>query len=721
MPRSGWLHDRTLTAAAGGAAFVGAQFIAGKAVRDAVFLTNFEPSALPLTIIGTSILAILLVMISTKSLAKAPPAVHVPAAFLSSAAFLFVDWALIHTTPRVGAVLLYAHVSGVGPLLGSGFWLIVSERFDPRTAKRQYGWIGAAGTAGGLIGGLIAARLSTVAGPAAILPALASLHLLCAWRARTLARPPGTGAKRRAEATSSEGRSGWRVLAETSYLRELALLVLVGTIAVAFVDFVFKVQVKSSVQDGASLGRFFSLYYAAVSLFTFGVQTFGSRFVLERLGLSAAMGAPALLLGVGGTASLLTSGLGAVVAMRGGEAIFNGSLLRPAYELFFTPIPSDDRRAVKAIVDVGADRSGDIIGAGIVQFLLITMPGNHVTLLVSMAIGCSVATLVVASRVSRGYVKALEQGLRHRAIDLDPADIRDLQTRTVLRQTMRRPGADESTAHADPEVQDMLALRSRDPESVRRVLRREAGLSPALVSHVIPLLEWDPVANDAVRALRTVAEERIGELIDALMDPNRPFAVRRRLARVFSVCVSQRAVDGLLLGLEDQRFEVRYYCGRSLAAIADRNPRVQLSSARVLDVVKREVSVSRNVWEGRQLLDNVSGGDAEPLPHEEVLTVRANRALAHVFNVLALVLPSEPLRIAYHALQATDPNLRGAALEYLESVLPAEIRTGLWPFLEDDGTPRRSGRSQDEILQDLIRSHQSILLHLEALKTRRDH
>ena len=77
-------------------------------------------------------------------------------------------------------------------------------------------------------------------------------------------------------------------------------------------------------------------------------------------------------------------------------------------------------------------------------------------------------------------------------------------------------------------------------------------------------------------ALRKVAEERVGELIDALVDPNQPFAVRRRLARVFSVCVSQRAADGLLLGLDDLRFEVRFQCARSLAAILEKNPRVRI-------------------------------------------------------------------------------------------------------------------------------------------------
>ena len=62
----------------------------------------------------------------------------------------------------------------------------------------------------------------------------------------------------------------------------------------------------------------------------------------------------------------------------------------------------------------------------------------------------------------------------------------------------------------------------------------------ALNADVIVLLAWDPVAPDAADALRRVADVHVGQLIDALIDLNQDFAVRRRLARVFAVCVSQR-------------------------------------------------------------------------------------------------------------------------------------------------------------------------------------
>ena len=82
------------------------------------------------------------------------PGAFVPLTFVASAALLLVEWALVFTAPKLAAASVYLQISGIGPMLGSGFWLLASERFDPRTAKRHFGQIAGAGTLGGLVGGL---------------------------------------------------------------------------------------------------------------------------------------------------------------------------------------------------------------------------------------------------------------------------------------------------------------------------------------------------------------------------------------------------------------------------------------------------------------------------------------------------------------------------------------------------------------------------------------
>jgi hypothetical protein len=77
------------------------------------------------------------------------------------------------------------------------------------------------------------------------------------------------------------------------------------------------------------------------------------------------------------------------------------------------------------------------------------------------------------------------------------------------------------------------------------------------------------------------------------------------------------------------------------------------------------------------------------------------------------------MRIAFRGLHTNDQNLRGTALEYLESQLPPSIRPHLWRFLEDErpATPRPA-RPGDDVLADLLRSNQSIMLNLQALQRR---
>lgn len=720
---------------------VTAQFIAGKATRDALYLAHLPVTTLPAIVVATAVLSILLVIVSSRALRAITPGTFVPVAFVISAALLLGSWLLLGSAPTLAAQVVYLQISGLGPMLGSGFWLIATERFDPHTARLNFGRIAGIGTITGLVAALVTERIGATLGIDEMLPLLAGLNLICAWQIRRLAGPKAMTIHDKAmevapDLAATSPRSGLRVLAGAPYLRNLAALVLLGTVAAAFIDYVFKVEAVEVFGKGDSLLQFFALYYAGVSMLAFVVQSASAPLVLERLGLAVTTATPSLALVIGGLGGLVFPGLGGALVARAGESTLRSSLFKTGYEIFFTPIASHDKRAAKSIIDVGFDRLGDAVGGGLIQLLIMLPSASQYAALMWAAIGCSAVAVAVAQRLSRGYIHTLERSLLDRAVELELSDVGDITTRTVMMRTIRapRPNLPRPTVETrsqtesgaptariptpvnDPELREIVALRSRNRDAVLQVLRAEEGLPAALIPHVIPLLAWDPVAEDAVRALRKVAEERVGELVDALLDPNQPFASRRRLARVFSVCVSQRAVDGVLLGLEDLRFEVRFQCGRSLASILEKNPRIRIDKERIFDVVRREVAVGRPVWESHRLLDTIEA-DARSFV-DEFLKDRAGQSLAHVFTLLSLVLPTAPLQIAYRGLHTDDSGLRGTALEYLEGVLPPDIRDRLWPFLTDRPRKQSDSRARDEILADLLRSNESIMLNLEELRRR---
>jgi ATP/ADP translocase len=728
--KSRWLMTAMLCSGA-----VTAQFVSGKATRDALFLSSIDFTRLPAMLVATSACSILLVGANAFGSRRTAPGRLVPAAFLVSGLLFVLEWLLSFSNKPVAAVAVYLHVSAVGPVLASGFWLIATERFDPHTAKKRFGQIAGAGTVGGLLSAVFAERSAAAYGVAAMLPILAALQLVAAWLVRRLAA--GTASTIPMDRLEDDGTapdaSGLRLVLESPYLRNLATLVLLGTTSAALVDYLFKARAVEMFGRGDELLRFFALYYAATSIVTFIVQATSSRKALERYGLALATGTPSLALLAGGIGHVAAPGFASLVVARGGESVFRSSLFRAGYELFYTPIPARQKRSAKSIIDVAFDRLGDAIGGGLVRVLIAVAPLAQSSAILTAAMVCSAAAMLVASRLNRGYVRSLEDSLLHRGAGLDLAAAASGGGRTTMGGTISRsrlfgsnpgvtrpqpaPAAVARSVALDPDVQDILHLRSRDRERVASVLSREEGMSPVLVPHVIPLLAWEPVSEHAVFALRKVAEDRVGELIDALLDPNQDFSVRRGLARVFSVCVSQRAADGLMFGLEDTRFDVRFQSARSLSSLLEKNPLVRISRELIEAAVLREVAVGRPVWESRRLLDIDDGLDASPAV-DAFVRDRAGESLAHVFTLLSLILPREPLQIAFRSLHTDDRYLQGTALEYLDSVLPPQIRDGLWPFLEKRPPARRSNRPSHEVIAELLRSNHSVLLNLEELKRR---
>src|SRR2546427_5692927 len=154
--------------------------VGARATRDALFLSSFGVASLPAMMMGTSLLAIGFAFLGARALTAWGPSRVLPAALAASAALLLGEWAVSLWFPRAAAVIVYLHYGCLGALLISGFWSVVNERFDPRTAKRRLGPIAAWGTLGGLLGGLIAAQVGRSLPVTAMLPILAGFHLVAA-------------------------------------------------------------------------------------------------------------------------------------------------------------------------------------------------------------------------------------------------------------------------------------------------------------------------------------------------------------------------------------------------------------------------------------------------------------------------------------------------------------------------------------------------------------
>jgi AAA family ATP:ADP antiporter len=652
--------------------------VAGKAARDALFLSVFGISGLPTMLVASAVFSTITGLAFARALRSLPPRRMVPIGFLASAALLVLEWLISFFSMPVAVVGLYLHMGATGSALISGFWSVLNERFDPHSARREFGRIAAGGTLGGLLGGLMAGLLPPLLTTTAFLLFLAALHAICAGITRVLAGEDGGTESRVAH---EETPFGLKAFGASPYLRNLASLVLLGTVSAALLDYMFKAYAAAKYQSGADLLQFFALFYTGTGLATFLLQTTVGQLALRQFGLASTIATLPFSVAAGATATLLAPGLASAGIARGAEAVMRSSLFRAGYELLYTPVPQTEKRLAKPVIDVVVERVGDAAGGVLINVVLFWNAGVAMVAMTILAILIAVTELVLTAQLNRGYVKALEYSLLHRNADVDdPSNIQERTTRHTYLRTLgvippahpaqSAPLADAAPStppmtRVDPGIQRLLDLRSGDPERVRKALQAAEELDELWVPQIIRLLAWGEVSEDAVRRLSPVASSITGQLVDALTDSNQEFAIRRRIPRVLSACSTQRAADGLVEGLSDKRFEVRLQCGRALVRMRDVNPGLKFDADLIFELAVKETTMDKEVWLSQ------SSSDDEERPG----------TLDHIFCILSLVLPSEPLGVAYKGLRTRDRQLWGTSLEYLESVLPEKIRHAIRPLL----------------------------------------
>jgi ATP/ADP translocase len=415
--------------------------VAGKAARDGIFLSQFSSTALPKIVAAAAVVAVIGSLFRGRTLVRVGPLRVTVLSFAVSGILQAGEWLLLQFQPRVAACVIYLHVVGFGAIVLSGFWSVLNEHFDPRVAKRVFGRIGGMGTLGGLAGGLMAERVAAWMSTSELVLALAILHLACAyvlWSGFRRASPAEAHPPPPENSTIRE--AGRRY----PFLLTLAGLVLATSTSAALLDFVFKAQAADIVGKAEALVRFFGVFYTATSLLTFLVQTFVVRFALHYVGLAGSASALPATAAAGGLTGLLIPGFGVFNSVRAIEVVVRGSLFLSAYELFYTAVAPSDKRAAKSFIDVGMDRMGDALGAGLVQLFLVLVPGRHTGILMS-ACACSVVAFVLTVRLRKGYLLALENSLVNRGVELDPSLVEDSTTYSVLMQTLALRGSTGSS------------------------------------------------------------------------------------------------------------------------------------------------------------------------------------------------------------------------------------------------------------------------------------
>ncbi len=386
------------------------------------------------------------------------------------------------------------------------------------------------------------------------------------------------------------------------------------------------------------------------------------------------------------------------------------------------PLPVTRKRAAKTLIDVGLRRLGDTAGGGLIKLVLLLAAPAAAAVLLAGAVVLSAANLALALLLRRGYIGTLKESLLRRPGEIESGDLRDSLSREIALEVSgeievpreRSPDrAGESGRPAagpgisDPVAAAVLRLRSGDPEEIRRTLRDGALETAFLAPLALELLARDELAEDALAALRRAGKAAAGAVTDAVLDPDRDFAVRRRAVFALRSSPDPRAVAALLEGLGNRRFEIRFNCVRVLSRLRRKHPGLEIDGDRVRTALREEIESSREIRAGRRRLDP---GDrfCPSLFVDEKLQDRADLSLEYLFGLLSLLADLEPLRLAFRALHTGEPRLAGTALEYLWTILPGDLRPGVLSLLESFSAPPPREREAEEARRELLVSQEEI-------------
>jgi len=696
-------------------AFVMMAFVVlSRALREALFLASFDAAYLPY--IGGAAIGIGLAGagLFARALGSWQPKPVLRSVMASLAFALAALYPLIDRSTPV--IVLFYLLTAVGTiLLTSGFWLVVSEFFAVREAKRLFGLVSAGGTLGMLVAGTSIRPLLSWFEPRDLVFVLIGLLGLSLLLNEAVTRD-------RRETVAPTGRDAARprgegirlVLAEPQVRLIASVLLLIGA-ASALVDYQFKEAVQQSLGSGSQMAGFFGDFYAWTGGLALVIQLLITTRFLASAGVSWSVALVPLVVAFGSVGMLLVPGLVAATSLRGADSTLRKSVFRSVMEFLWVSVPHDLRRRTKTVVDSVADAAGEGLGL-ILVFLWVTVPGFSSRWLSLFVIGICLAVLVLSRRVGQEYFATLRSRLAGggRGVDLlteSPGRDRTMTTlsRADITRVLNARGIARDIAGV-PDVEPPNALEpeeARGADDVGRIadLLRSGGVHERdMVPALARLLARDEFMTPASEALVAIGQPAIPGLRQLLADERSDFVIRRRIPRVLARIPDPAAAEALLQALGAGRFEIRYRA--AVALTRRRDPELpRLESRRdgsIWKAIRDELGRGRAVWELARLLD---GREPDAFVDRE-LGLRGELSLEHVFRLLSLVLDPEAIRAAYRSLVSTDDEARSFALEYLEQTLPGDVRRRLWPFIGDMSAyqENRALRPLDRVVADLVRT-----------------
>jgi ATP/ADP translocase len=445
-----------------------------KPVSRAMFLTKFDIDKLPSLYMLMAVFGGVFAYLYSKLAAKTSLKAAVLATNMISVAAMVVMWALIHLPWMVYVLNIFVSLFSI--MLVAQGWLVASNLFDAREAKRLYPLLGMGMVLGAAFGGEFTNRTALLVGTHNLILASAAMVILAYIAFRFAIRGSTT-----AIATARAGSERETDFSFSAMFRDVArvrhLQIIVGMmVAMYLVDTVVEYQFQAMARVGhtgdqltAFFGKFYGLY---LNLTEFVFQLFLTAAIVRRFGVGGTLQiAPASIL-LSSVATVAAPGVLSASAVRLTEASTRYTLNRTGMELLYMPLPQDLRNRVKAFIDICVDRVSRGLGGLLLAILTTTSLHMGVRGLAIVVMGLCVPWIYFSYLARREYVATIRKRFESRRLDFGSVRVavQDAATLQLLEETVSGDNPRQA-AYA-------LSLLADAPGYDVGPLLRRAGTSP---------------------------------------------------------------------------------------------------------------------------------------------------------------------------------------------------------------------------------------------------
>ena len=305
--------------------------------------------------------------------ARLPRARFIPIVYHFFVANIVLFWVLLtfDIAPVVIARVFFVWVSVFNLFAVAVFWSFMADLFSSEQGKRLFGFIGAGGTAGALLGPIITIWLSVPWGPVNLMIVAAiflELAVFCIYRLERAA-VTHAGPKASDENIGGSAFAAIPELVRSPYILGIGLWVAFLSYAATILYFEQAHIVSEAVKSAGSQTRIFASIDLAVSILTLITQVLLTGQLLKRVntGVAAAVLPAVYIVGFAVLAAMPT--LIVVMTVQVVQRWMNFAIANPARHLLFTVVTREEKYKAKNLVDVVVYRGSDALSGWIFDSL----------------------------------------------------------------------------------------------------------------------------------------------------------------------------------------------------------------------------------------------------------------------------------------------------------------------------------------------------------------